>query len=234
MRRAAFLMVVRALVLACGSRTIGAQQPVFAANATTTLDSATQSMLTREVGQARARGLPVEPLIAKVREGLLKRARPERIQSAVTMLAARLDSARAALGTGSSSAELVAGADALAAGADAGSLRAVRGASGARDVAAPLGALAQLVATGVAPRRATQMIVELLRRDVPPSQVIAFGVAVETDVGAGVPASESATFRMREIESQIGGGKVMTAAPSGSGVFTGTAGDKAAKPKRRP
>ena len=45
----------------------------------------------------------------------------------------------------------------MGARADAVSLRAVRAASGARDVAAPLGALAQLVATGIPVRRAAQM-----------------------------------------------------------------------------
>jgi len=230
---------VTALVLATGpvlgAGSLAAQQPVFAANAATVLDSATQAALTRELGQARARGLPVEPLVAKVREGLLKRARADRIRSAVAVLAVRLDSARAALGSASNAAELVAGADALGAGADGSALRAVRAASGARDVAAPLGALAQLVATGVQTKRATQMIVDLMRRDVAPSQVLAFGVAVETDVGAGVPAAESAVFRMRQIEAAISSGDRATlAAPADGGVLQGAAGGKGGTPKRRP
>jgi len=240
MRRSRALGFWFALGLAIvSSREASGQQPVFAANAASTLDSATQAALTRELGQARAKGLPVEPLVAKVREGLLKRARADRIQGAVAVLAVRLDSARAALGNASNSAELVAGADALAAGADGPALRAVRAASGARDVAAPLGALAQLVATGVPARRATQMIVDLMRRDVPPSQVLAFGIAVETDVSAGVPATESATFRMRQIEAAIGSGdKVTTSSPAvGGGVTLGTQdgrGGRSGTPKRRP
>jgi hypothetical protein len=77
--------------------------------------------------------------------------------------------------------------------------------AGRRDLAAPLGALAQLVASGVAPRRATQLIVELLHRDAPATQLLAFGNAVEADVGAGVPAEESALFRLRAIESGTSG-----------------------------
>ena len=213
----------------------GAQQPVFAASTVSTLDSATQASLTRELGEARARGLPVEPLVAKVREGLLKRARPERIQGAVVVLARRLDSARAALGAGSNSAELVAGADALSAGADVAALRAIRSASGARDVAAPLGALAQLVATGIPSKRAAKMIVDLLARDISPSQVLAFGVAVETDVGAGMPASESALFRMRQIEASIVSGDLATAAsPGGDGTIPKPPGVRSGPPRRRP
>lgn len=235
MRRAVHSLLSAIAVMTCVAGSLAAQQPVFAANATTTLDSSTQAALTRELGRARERGLPVEPLVAKVREGLLKRAKPERIRSAVSVLAVRLDSARAALGVASNSAELVAGADALGAGADGQALRAVRTASGARDVAAPLGALAQLVATGVPTKRATQMIVDLLRRDVPPGRVLAFGVMVEADVGAGVPASEAAVFRMREIEASIGvGDKVTTAAPGDGGVFQGTGGGRGATPKRKP
>ncbi|MDB4884249.1 MAG: hypothetical protein JWL95_3015, partial [Gemmatimonadetes bacterium] len=107
------------------------QQVVFAAGVPTELDSATRVALTHELGQARLRGLPLEPLVAKVREGTIKRAAPSRIRSAVAALAVRLDSARSALGAASSAAELVAGADALSAGADVPALRAVRAASGA-------------------------------------------------------------------------------------------------------
>lgn len=212
-----------------------AQQPVFAANAATVLDSSTQAALTRELGLARERGLPIEPLAAKVREGLLKRAKPDRIRNAVVVLAVRLDSARSALGVASNSAELVAGADAIGAGADGHALRAVRAASGARDVAAPLGALAQLVATGVPTRRATQMIVDLLRRDVAPGRVLAFGVMVEADVSAGVPAAEAAVFRMREIEASLSlGDKVTLAAPGDGGFNQGTSGGRNTTPKRKP
>ena len=233
MRSAVLSLLVAVSSLVAGRA--AAQQPVFAANSATVLDSSTQAALTRELAQARARGLPVEPLAAKIREGLLKRARPDRIQGAVALLAVRLDSARAALGSASNKAELVAGADALGAGADGGALRAVRAASGARDVAAPLGALAQLVATGVPLKRATQMIVDLMRRDVAPSQVLAFGVAVETDVGAGVPATEAAVFRMRQIESaSINGDRATLAAPAGGGVFQGATDGKGGTPKRRP
>jgi len=227
-------------VLLMSLRIASAQQVVYAAG-TSPLDSVTQAALRREMTRAQSRGLPVEPLEAKVREGQIKRAAPARIRSAVTALAARLDSARAALGPASNAAELVAGADALAAGADAGALRTLRTTGGARDLAAPLGALAQLVASGVAPARATQMIVELLQRGVTPREVLAFGIAVESDVVAGVPPDESAVFRLRAIEAADFRGERATTAfgqDGGSSVFTPGAGQgkpgDAPKPKRRP
>ena len=194
--------VVAILALLAPAFASSAQQVAHAASAMTELDSVTQAAVVRELAVARTRGLPVQPLVAKVREGQIKRAEPERIRRAVAALAARLDSARSALGTTSNPAEIVAGADAIAAGVDMGTLRVVRTASGSRDVSAPLGALAQLVASGVPLRRATQMILELVKRDARPSEMLAFGIAVESDVGAGVPAEESAVFRLRAIESQ--------------------------------
>lgn len=229
-------LLLLAVLAASAPISARAQQVVFAAGLPTELDSATQAALTREVSLARSRGLPVEPLLAKVREGRIKRAAPSRIRSAVSALAVRLDSARLALGTASNAAELVAGADALSAGADVTALRTVRGAAGARDVAAPLGALAQLVATGVPIRRATQFIVELLRRDTTPGQVLAFGNDVEADVGAGVPAVESATFRMRSIEAQrvLSGDKVTVAGTVTGEPLTGSTQGRAARPTRKP
>ena len=213
---------------------VAAQQVAYAATAVAELDSVTQAAVVRELGRARARGLPVQPLVAKVREAQVKRAAPARIRIAVAALAARLDSARSALGPTSNVAEIVAGADAIAAGADPASLRAVRAASGARDLSAPLGALAQLVASGVNTRRATQMIVELLRKDAGPRELLAFGIAVETDVGAGVPAEESAVFRLRAIETQgIGTDRLTVTAPDGYPLTqpaTGSSGGTKRKP----
>lgn len=198
------LALVAVLALSLPVRA-SAQQVAHAASAMAELDSVTQAMVVRELALARSRGLPVQPLAAKVREGQIKRAAPDRIRRAVAALAIRLDSARSALGSASNVTEIVAGADAIAAGVDMSALRLVRTASGTRDVSAPLGALAQLVASGVPVRRATQMVVELVKRDARPSEMLAFGIAVESDVGAGVPAEESAVFRLRAIESQSQG-----------------------------
>jgi hypothetical protein len=177
-----------------------AQASAYAASVSE-LDSATSAGVLRELERASGRGLPTEPLLAKAREGRLKRAPGARIRVAVAALAARLDSARGALGPDASSDELVAGADAIAAGAGAEALRAVRAASTQRSVGVALGALTQLVASGVPPRRATSMIVDLLRRNASPALLVAFGNAVESDVAAGLPGAESAAFRLRSASA---------------------------------
>jgi hypothetical protein len=188
-----------ALALALPATASRAQTPAHAADVATEIDSASLVALRRIVDGAVRRGLPDEPLLAKAREGRLKRASGSRIATAVGALAARLDSARAALGARSTVDELVAGADALAAGAAPSSLRTVRDATTARPISVPLGVLAQLVASGVPPGRAVTLVVELLRRNVPPAQVLAYGNAVERDAASGMPAEESALFRLRSF-----------------------------------
>lgn len=163
------------------------------------LDTTLDPIVEREIARASGRGLPIEPLRAKVREGRMKRAPDARIRLAVMALVSRLDTARAALGPSASTGELVAGADALSAGADASAVRAVVAASVARGASVPLGALAQLVASGVPTPRAVSMILDLLRRRATSTQVIAFGNAVERDAASGLPASEAAQFRWSEF-----------------------------------
>ncbi|HKH92254.1 MAG TPA: hypothetical protein VKA54_10630 [Gemmatimonadaceae bacterium] len=227
-------LVVAIGALLAYAPTAPAQQVAYAASALSELDSVTQAAVVRELGRARTRGLPVQPLVAKVREGQIKRAAPERIRHAVAALTTRLDSARSALGAASNAAELVAGADAIAAGVNQAALHAVRAASGERDVSAPLGALAQLVASGVPVRRATQMIVELVKRDAGPREILAFGIAVESDVGAGVPAEESALFRLRAIESGAAGGATTLSTGIGDPVTIPTSPGDARRPRRKP
>ena len=203
----------------------GAQTPAYAASTASLPDTTLEPSLAREIESARARGVPAEPLFAKVREGRLKRATTPRIRNAVAALATRLDSARAALGSAASAEELVAGADALSAGADADAVRTVRAASLGRPMTAPLGALAQLVASGVPPARAVAMIVDLMRRNATPSQVVAFGNSVESDAAGGLPAEEAARFRWREFGTSPG-----TTAVTSADVLSGAAGSIKAAP----
>ena len=232
---AARWLFVVALMIGAVVHPVAAQQMAFAANVPGELDSASEAVVAKEIARALARGLPVEPLIAKVREGRLKRATGPRIRTAVARLAERLDSARAALGAQSTLEELVAGADAIAAGAGEASLRTLRAAT-TKPIAAPIGTLAQLVASGVTPQRATEMIVTLIRKNAPSAVVLALGNLVEADVASGLRAEESAIFRLRGIEGSLGfANDALTSAPvSGQGVGSMTPPVKSPPAKRRP
>src|SRR5437764_40554 len=103
------------------------QSPAYAAAPALAGDTIlVDASLAQLIESASARGLPAAPLVAKVREGRLKRATSARIRTALAALVSRLDSARAALGPTASADELVAGADAIAAGADGSAVRLVR------------------------------------------------------------------------------------------------------------
>ena len=231
-----FVIRMAFLVLACVPVAARAQQVAYAASVAPELDSVTQAAVTRDVALARERGLPVDPLLAKVREGRLKRAPGASIRSAVAKLMTRLDSARAALGGQSSNEELVAGADAIAVGAGVSSLRAIRAAS-SKPVTGPLGTLAQLVASGVSPGKATEMILSLIRKNATPSQVLALGNLVERDVASGLNPDDAAAIRLRGIEmTSIGfGDKVNIVQPAATGDPTGASKPPSTPPpKRRP
>jgi hypothetical protein len=230
----AALLALAVAASALTPRTAGAQQVAYAAVTEAELDSTTRVAVAREIDRARERGLPVAPLMAKVREGKLKRAPGARIRVAVSALAVRLDTARGALGPAATSDELVAAADALAAGAGPDALRAIASSAATRSLAAPLGSLAQLVASGVAPRRAVEMITTLMRRHAAPAAVLAFGNQVEADVISGMPAEEAAIFRLKGIEAAIGGADATTvSAPALSGAVSGQQ-RGSSPPRRRP
>jgi len=237
--RSARLVAALALLLAAtlaAPATAAAQHATVLGASLADLDSATGAALLRELDAAVARGIPTAPLLAKAREGRLKRASGPRIRQAVTVLATRLDSARAALGPTATVEELSAGADALAAGATPDALRAVRTVARQPSLSVPLGALAQLVANGVSPRRATSMVVDLLRRSASSAQLIAFGNAVEIDVAAGLPADESATFRLRAASGAVGAADAALSgtATSTQNLSTPRASTAPGSPRRRP
>jgi hypothetical protein len=229
-------LFVAAMAVAA-ARPAEAQQVAFASNVPGELDSASAAAVNKEIARAKERGLPVEPLVAKVREGRLKRAAGPRIRTAVVKLAERLDSARAALGVQSSVDELVAGADAIAAGAGETSLRTLRSVT-TKPIAAPIGTLAQLVASGVAPPRATEMIVTLIRKNASSAVVLALGNLVESDVASGLRAEESAIFRLRGIEGSLGGSTADAATPATYNATHGlgpvSSPGRATPPQRRP
>ena len=226
---------ILASLLACtatASTRAGAQQVAYAASAGAALDSATQVAVTRAMARATMLGVPVEPLVAKVREGRLKRAPGTRIQAAVEHLVDRMSAARAALGAESAAEEIIAGAEAIAVGADGASLRALRTAT-TRSIAGPIGTLAQLLASGVEQRKAVEMIVALLRRNAAPAQVLALGNLVEADVASGLRPEDAARLRLRGIEGSLGvTGADATAATPGLGGLQQSGRPPAAK--RRP
>ncbi|HEX2779081.1 MAG TPA: hypothetical protein VHM30_06265 [Gemmatimonadaceae bacterium] len=161
------------------------------------LDPATAARVGAVVDRARAASLPTEPLVDKALEGARKRADPGRILDAVSALAVRLDSSRAALGGATSESELVAGASALQAGIDPRTLRDLRAARGARSLAVPLVVLGDLVTRGVPADTASALILLVAREGLGDETLLAIQRDVQRDVRDGAHPATAAAIRAR-------------------------------------
>jgi hypothetical protein len=158
------------------------------------LDPETRVAVAALVDSARGSGLPVEPLIQRALEGATKNAPGTRIVVAVHRLAGDLATARSALGTDASTAELEAGAAALRAGASSRvltNLRSVR----RPPLTIALAVLADLVASGVPADSAAAAVLALApqARD---ADLVEFRRAVERDIALGAPPGAATSVRV--------------------------------------
>jgi hypothetical protein len=135
---------------------------------------------------APARGIPVEPLLTKVREGVAKSSTPERIHEAVRLLSDRLEAARASLAPVYSVAELTAGAGALQVGVSPASLKELRALAPAEPLTVPLGVLTEMIADGVPVRMGATQIAMLVKRRASSALLIELGARVRADVASGI------------------------------------------------
>ncbi len=168
------------------------------------VDARTRVAVEREIARASARGLPVQPLIAKANEGVAKQASGERIQDAVASLAKRLEQARALLAPSTSAAELTSGAEALRAGVPGSMLKQIRAAWPVeRSVVMPLDVLTELVARKIPAKHALDQITALMRRGATPSQIASLGQSVQADVVAGLAPDAALEVRARGVMSLL-------------------------------
>lgn len=161
------------------------------------LDARTYRAVHLVFDSARARGIPVQPLVNRALQATLHRTPGARVHDAVAKLSSRLIVARAALGPSSSEAELTAGANALAVGVPRETLAQIRTLSPGQPVTVPLGVLTELVAREVTVNRASQMVVALLRNGATPAQLVSLSDDVVHDVNAGIEPGAALDIRTR-------------------------------------
>lgn len=149
------------------------------------------------VVDAAAQGLPVAPLVDKAIEGGAKGVPVARIVAAVRALAARLAEAASAL----RGAELPApsadavegGADALNAGLSAAQVTELARVSRAPyDPALTLRVAATLVALGVSPKQATDLVVGMISAGRAPTDLLALPGQVQQSIALGATPSQAA------------------------------------------
>jgi hypothetical protein len=174
-------------------------------------------------------GLPVDPILAKIRYAVLvAHASAPRIVAAARAIAARLEEARNALAPRADSMDIAAGAEALYCGVSRKALQNVRKASLNRPVAVPLGVLAQLVVSGVPETRASKYVTDLIKHGATTDQLLALGNDVNSDVAMGTRASNALELRMSRLNAVLG---IPTA---GGTAATSPADITAGSPKKKP
>jgi hypothetical protein len=191
------------------------------------IDRETALQLTHIVDSVRARGLPTDPIIAKVRLGAQFRAAPQRIVAVARAVAGRLEEARTALAPAPTNAEIAAGADALSIpGVTADALRAVRSARRDEPVSVPLGVLTQLVAGGVPAKRATEIVTDLIKRGANNRQLADLQKDLDFDIGRGARATAAIDVRLRGLTAAL--------APSSGAAATSAGFQSGDAPKKQP
>ena len=164
------------------------------------LDSATRIKVAVLVDSARKARLPTEPLIDKALEGSQRGADGDRIVTAVSGLFAELRTAKTALGTGASTDEINAGANALHAGLPMRNLAQLRAASqhaGRAKVTLPLTVATDLVARGVPVGVASDVILSLAKAGLRDADFTMFQRNVRLDIERGADAATAAQTRAR-------------------------------------
>ena len=194
MRRAMLLVACLLAVSSAEGQATGYEWP-------RSLTGETRVVLTRIADSARIMNLPVDAIVAKAAEGVLKGADDARIIRAARTLLEELTAARAALPAGASPTVLNAAASALHARVPMPTLSKIVAAGGASETELAVGlvAVADLAASGVPPADAGGAIIELLRRRAPESDIAALRTSVARDIAAGSAPGSALGSRMDRL-----------------------------------
>lgn len=175
------------------------------AQSATDADRAAEQRIDALVRDFDRRGLPTELLRAKVAEGTAKGATPVRIADAVALLASRVDSVARMLAPSVTVPELHAGAEALAAGVSAPSLRTLRRAAGRRSAEPYFLFVIRLVRRGVTQDQAVRAARALIDRQVAANTLLALADDLARDVASGASPDAALTDRMTRLVGGFGG-----------------------------
>ena len=164
------------------------------------LDAPSRAAITALVDSARAQGLPVEPLMEKVYEGMGKGADGPRIVAAVRSLTLEMASAHRALGTVASADEIKAAASAMHAGVPAVELGKMKKQSGLRrSLTLPFTVLADLVSRGVPVEAGVNAIKSLVGAGAKDADLNKFHRNVSGDIDQGAPPAAAAETRAKAV-----------------------------------
>ena len=215
-------VAVSLLLLASTARGASAQRDTVLLS-----DREANAELTKILSAARDAGLPIKPILGKVRYGVMAHATPDSIVAKVRSLVARLAVSKDALAPDTTAADIAYGADALEYGATRQELIAVRQASGEKPGLIPFSVLAQLVASGVPAKRAAATVIDLIKHHASAQQLVALSTDVNADVASGAQANAALDIRLRGLTAVL-------APPGTAATDPGTFLPAAVIPKKKP
>jgi hypothetical protein len=192
MRKTCSLLAV--LLIGSAFRSTEAQDPRLSNR----LDAPTRKALSAIVDSARAQGIPVEPLMEKVYQGLAMGADGSRIVVAVRSLTFEMGNAHRVLGAVATTDELKAAASAVHAGVPAVELGKMKKQSGLRrSLTLPFTVLADIVSRGVPVSAATNAIKSLVGAGAKDKDISDFQRNVSVDIEKGAQPAAAAETRAK-------------------------------------
>src|SRR3954452_22450339 len=192
MRTTGSLLAV--LLIGSAFRSTEAQDPRLSNR----LDAPTRKALSAIVASARAQGLPVQPRMEKVYQGLAMGADGSRILVAVRSLTFEMGNAHRVLGAVATTDELKAAASAVHAGVPAVELGKMKKQSGLRrSLTLPFTVLADIVSRGVPVSAATNAIKSLVGAGAKDKDISDFQRNVSVDIEKGAQPAAAAETRAK-------------------------------------
>ena len=162
------------------------------------LDAPTRKALSALVDSAKAQGIPVEPLMEKVYQGLAMGADGPRIVLAVRSLTVEMANAHRALGSVATTDELKAAASAVHAGVPAVELGKMKKQGGLRrSLTLPFTVLADIVSRGVPVQTAANAIRSLVGAGARDRDISEFQRNVQVDIEKGAQPKAAAETRAK-------------------------------------
>jgi len=191
--RTAFGILTVVLVAAAFGR-VDAQDPRIGNR----LDAPTRKALSALVDSAKAQGIPVEPLMEKVYQGLAMGADGPRIVLAVRSLTVEMANAHRELGSVATIDEIKAAASAVHAGVPAVELGKMKKQSGLRrSLTLPFTVLADIVSRGVPVQTAANAIRSLVGAGARDRDISEFQRNVQVDIEKGAQPKAAAETRVK-------------------------------------
>ena len=186
--------VMMVMALAGSVVSAGAQDPRMQPR----LDAPSAAAIKAVTDSAKSQGIPVEPLMEKMYEGMAKGFDGPRIVTAVRSLALEMASAHKAMGTVASADEIKAAASAMHAGVPAVELGKMKKQSGLRrSLTLPFTVLADIVSRGVPVKTAANAIRSLVGAGAKDQDINDFQRNVKVDIEQGAPPAAAAETRAK-------------------------------------